>query len=428
MSAPIKIFLTIIFILAFSFAAIAETLDGIAAVVDKYIILNSEIDAQLQLYALQNKAPLTDSVLIDSLKNDFLDRMIEDKVLLVMAETDTTISVSNQDIETALTNQIERIKDQFPTEEAFLSQMRSEGLTLKELREQYRDEVRNQILKEKLIQKELARIRISSGEVRKFYDSYRDSLPQKPAAVRLAHILISTAPGQSTLDSLREYVGQIRKKALEGEDFALLAKTYSADPSAASGGSLDWFSRGEMVPEFETAAFNLQPGQISDIVQTQYGFHIIKCDGRRGDKIKASHILINLTPSEADMNSRLAYADSLYTVIQNGADFGQLAASLSDDEVSKDSSGQLGWFASDNLLPEFAEAISGLEVGQVSLPVLSQFGYHIIKLEERRQDEPLNFNDDYDSIAEIAKREKTQKIFQNLLKKESDKLYISKRS
>ena len=417
----------ILFSIFITLPASAEKLDGIAAVVDKYIILHSELDAQIQLYTLQNRATIDDPAVIDSLKHDFLDRMIEDKILLAVAEKDTAIRVSNQDVETALTAQIDRIKEQFPSEEAFLTQMRSEGLTLKELREQYRDEIRNQLMKEKLIQKELTRIRVSSGEVKQFYESYRDSLPQKPAAVRLSHILVSTTPGKNTLDSLKSYAELIRKKAAEGEDFGLLAKTYSSDPSASNGGDLGWFARGEMVPEFENAAYALQPGQISDVVETQFGFHIIKCEGRKGDKIKASHILIKSSPSEKDLNDKLALADSLFDLIQSGASFDELARSYTDDEISRDSSGQLGWFASADLLPEFVEAIANLEIGQVSGPVASQFGYHLIRLDERREAQTLDLKADYDSIAEMARREKTQKILQGWLKKQSERLYVDKR-
>ena len=224
-----------------------------------------------------------------------LDRMIEDKVLLVEAERDTSINVTNKDIEAALTSQIEKIKSQFASEDAFLAQLRAEGLTLKELRAQYRDEVRNQLLKEKFIQQKLEKVHISSGEVKEFYEANRDSLPEKPAGVRLAHILISTTPGQATQDSLFSMPNSSAARRLSGEDFAALAKSYSQDPSAGDGGDLGWFSKGAMVPEFEEAAFALQPGQISDVIQTQFGFHIIKCTGRKEDKIRVSHILIRLT-------------------------------------------------------------------------------------------------------------------------------------
>ncbi len=420
-------FSALLLCLLFSPNARGEKIDGIAAVVDKYIILNSELDAQLQLVALQNKIQISDSAFADSLKRTLLDRMIEDKILLVEAERDTTINVTNKDVETALTAQIERIKAQFPTEEAFVSQLRAEGLTLKELRDQYRSEVKNQLMKEKLLQQKLAKSKVSSGEVIRFYEANRDSLPQKPAGVRLAHILISTSAGKSTRDSLYQYAVMIRDKARAGEDFGLLAKNFSQDPSASSGGDIGWFSRGEMVAEFENAAFSMQPGQISDVIETQFGFHIIKCDGRKGDKVKASHILIRLTPSDEDLKKKMALADSLSSLIQNGADFSELAKQYSQDENTAKDGGELGWYAADDLLPAFTEALTGLDVGQTSRPVLSDFGYHIVKLEEKRSASALDIKEDYKTLEEMAKRDKTQKQIQELLKKASAEIYIDKR-
>jgi peptidyl-prolyl cis-trans isomerase SurA len=417
----------LIFLFFIAARARAEVLDRIVGVVDKEIILLSELESQLQLYAIQSGTVISDEAVRDSLKRELLDRMIEDKVLLVQAERDTSINVSNKEVEDALNDQIQRIRAQFPSEDAFLDQLQAEGLTLKSLREQYRDEVRNQLMKDKLIQKRLALVRVSSGEVKRFYEANRDSLPEKPAGVRLAHILVGSQPGQATRDSLYQYASLIRQKAVEGEDFALLARTYSDDPSGAEGGDLGWFSRGEMVPEFEEAAFSLGVGQISDVVETQYGFHIIKCTGRKGDKVRASHILIRVAPSESDLAGKLSLADSLYQLILDGANFAELAREYSDDANSREQGGELGWYAADDLLPEFKEALSGMEVGEVTPPVASEFGYHIILLEEKRASSPIDLTEDYDTLEEMAKRDKTRRQLEDWLQQISSELYIDKR-
>jgi peptidyl-prolyl cis-trans isomerase SurA len=407
--------------------AYAEVLDRVVAVVDKQIILESELNAQVQMYAMQNKIDLSQSGVRDTLRTALLDRMIEDKVLLVEAERDTLVSVTNKEVETALSSQIDRIKSQFKSEDAFLAQLRAEGLTLKELRSQYKDEVRNQLLKEKFIQNKLEQVKVSTGEVKRFYEANRDSLPMKPAGVRLAHILIGTQPSQATRDSLYRIAELIRDKAKAGEDFALLAKTYSQDPNATAGGDLGWFAKGTMLPEFEEAAFALQPGQISDIVETQYGFHIIKCTGRKEDKIKASHILIPLSASDYDLRAKLALADNLITLLKGGANFGDLARQYSTDETTAKDGGELGWYGADDLLPGFKEALVGLEVGQVSNPISSDFGYHIVLLEERRESVPIDPKEDFDTLMEMAKREKTQKQLSDWIAKISEGMYIDKR-
>jgi peptidyl-prolyl cis-trans isomerase SurA len=419
--------LFIILVLIISGASQAEVVDRIVAVVDKEIILQSELEAQLQFLAIQNRLDLSDQSYRDSLANIILDRMIEDKVILVEAGRDTSISVTTKEIDSALNNQIERIRSQFASEEAFLEQLQAEGMTLKQLRSQYRDEIQNQLLKEKLIQKRLEKVRVSSGEVKEFYETNRDSLPEKPAGVRLAHILLDTQPGQATVDSLLAYAESIRRKAQEGEDFALLAKTYSEDPTSQDGGDLGWFSRGQLVPEFEEAAFILQPGQISHVVRTQFGFHIIKCTGRREDRVRASHILIRVAPSEEDLAKRLALADSIYGLTQGGAEFAALAREFSDDENSAAGGGELGWYGAEDLLPVFREALMQIDVGQVSRPILSDFGYHLVLLEERRESGAIDPVEDYETLEEMARRDKTQRQLQEWLALVSEGLYIDKR-
>ncbi len=421
----IKILIVLGFVCIWSLTGSAqEFLDGVAAVVDNRIILVSEVQSQLKLAVMNTNIDLADSVLADSLRHEILQQMIDEKLLLIEAEKDTAIKVTNHDVEEALTDHISKIKEQFPSEEAFQEQLTAEGLTYKELRSRYRDEVRNQLYKEMFLQRQLSKVVISSGEVKEFYNTYKDSLPQRPAGVHLAHILISTTPGQATRDSLREYAQKLRNKAMSGEDFNLLAKAYSDDPSAKNGGDLGWFGRGEMVPEFDKAAFSLQPGQISDVVETQFGFHIIKVTNKKGNKVKASHILVSFKPSSDDIKRAEILVDSVYNLLLEGSDFGELAAKYSDDENSAGNNGDIGWFASDELFPEFKRVIKDIQPGEFSQPVLSRYGYHILKVLEKKTSRPLDFTEDYNDIEEIAKRYKTQKELNEWLKQTREKYYI----
>jgi peptidyl-prolyl cis-trans isomerase SurA len=401
-----------------------EVLDGIAATVDDRIILISEVQSQLQLLAMESNIDLDNKALVDSLSHEILKQMIDDKLILIEAEKDTSIKVTSREIEDALNDHIERIKKQFPSEQLFLAQLKSEGLTLKELRNRYKDEVKNQLYKERFLNKRLSSITVSSGEVRQFYNDYVDSLPQRPAGIQIAHILITASPGQAARDSLLAFAGMILDKARSGEDFSLLAKTYSNDGSAPNGGDLGWFGHGDMVAAFEKAAFELSPGGISDIVETQYGYHIIKCTEKQGDRIRVSHILFKFEPTEADIQKSKMICDSLYVALINGADFSQLAAEYSDDENSAAEGGNIGWYAADELSDEFKAALTGLEIGQISKPVLSQFGYHILKVLDKKDARPLDFKEDYNDIEAIAKRYKTQKELEKWLADTRDKYFI----
>jgi len=402
----------------------AELIDGIAATVDDRIILMSEVESQLELAAMQYKLDLADKHYTDSLKHQILEQMIDDKLILIAAETDTTIKVTPKEINDALNDHIDRIKKQFPSEKDFLAQLSAEGLTLKELRSRYKDEVKNQLNKEMFLNRQLSQITISSGEVKEFYKAYADSLPKRPAGVHLAHILVSTRPGAATRDSLVQFADLIDRKAKQGEDFALLAQTYSDDFSAGSGGDLGWFNRGDMVPEFEAAAFALNPGEISDAVETEFGFHIIKCIEKGDDRMRASHILISFKPSEEDIAISRSRIDSVYAMLRDGADFSQLAAQYSEDENSAQAAGDIGWYGSDELTEDFKQAIAGLQPGEYSQPVGSQFGLHILKILEEKPARPLEFQDDYGDIEAIAKRHKAQLELEKWVKDARSRHYI----
>jgi peptidyl-prolyl cis-trans isomerase SurA len=401
-----------------------EVLDGIAATIDNHIILISEIESQVQLYIFQMNADNPDKSPGDSLRREILNKMIDEKLILIEAENDTSIKVENTEIDEALTTHIKRIKQQFPSEQAFQAQLTAEGLTLKELRSRYKDEIKNQLYKEKFLNKRLQQITVSSGEVKEFYRNYIDSLPQHPAGVHLAHILISTGPGPAAYDSLKAYARVLYDKARAGENFALLADTYSDDRLSTEGGDLGWFGKGDMVPEFENAAFALEPGEISDIIETEYGFHIIRCTGKKEDQVRASHILVKFVPSEEDVKSSELKADSVYNLLLESGDFEEMAARFSDDKSTAENGGDLGWYSADNLYEEFKQAVAKLEPGEFSRPVVSQYGFHILKVLEKESSRPLDYKDDYSDIEAIAKRHKAQKELDDWLKDARKKHYI----
>ncbi len=401
-----------------------EVLDGVAATVDDRIILISEVQSQVQLAAMQLNLDLSSKALADSLQGEILQQMIDDKLILINAEKDTTIKVTPREVEDAINDHIARIKRQFPSEESFLAQLTAEGLTLKELRSSYKDEVRNQLYKEAFLNKMMSGITISSGEVREFYKTYVDSLPKLPAGVHLAHILVTTSPGQATRDSLLNYTRLLYDKVKSGEDFSLLAETYSDDITAQSGGDLGWFNRGDMVPEFEEAAFALAPGEISEIVETQFGFHIIKCTDKKSNSVRASHILIKYELSDDDLRQSKQSIDSLYTLLAEGANFEEVAAKFSDDDNTVEKGGDLGWYAADELSVEFKQAVAELQPGEFSEPVRSQFGYHILKVLDKKSARPLDFEDDYNEIEAFAKRHKAQKELEQWLDGAREKYYI----
>lgn len=384
-----------------------EVLDRIVAVVGNQIILESELKTQIQLYGDQFSQS---GVSQDELESTILGQMIKDKLILIQAEKDTSIKITSEQVEQALDEQMKRLKARFASEEEFQGQLQKEGLTEKELRKRYKKAINDQLLRDKLLSSKISKITVSNKEVRDFYYTYQDSIPEQPEGVRLGHILIPIKTGTETIDQLKKKAQSVLEMTKRGEDFSELAKKYSDDPSSAQGGELGYFRRGDMVPPFERAAFALKPGELSDVVETQFGFHIIRLEDKKDDMVKAQHILIMLKPSTEDTARAIELAQEIYSKLQAGADFAELAKTYSTDEESKKMGGDLGWYAVESLSPEFQKAIQGLEVSQTSQPLVTQFGVHLLKVLDRKERKTLTLEEDWDTIKDMVKRQKADKV------------------
>lgn len=399
-----------------------KLIDRIIAVIGKEIILESELTSQVQFFLTQN--PNFPAEKISELKENILEQMINDRLLQIQAEKDTTLKVTPKEIEDALNQHLENLKNQLGGEEAFLKQLSEENLTLKELRKRYKDQMKNQLLKEKLIQTKLAKITISTKEVKDFYETYRDSIPDQPEQLKLAHILLSIQTSPNTTDSIKAIAQKILEKAQAGEDFAVLAQKYSQDPTAKSGGDLGYFAKGDMVEEFEKAAYALPVGGISGLVQTQFGIHIIKVEDRKDEQIRARHILFLLKPSEKDIQRSKHVADSLHQELKKSADFAAVAKEWSIDEESRKQGGELGWFALNRMEADLKALIKDLSIGEISQPSTSPYGIHIFKVLDRKEAKKLTLENDWDTVKEMAKRFKTNNEVQKWMAQIKKDTYV----
>lgn len=391
-------------------ATAADVLDEPLVVVADRVILRSEWQAQVSLFAMQSKLDANDSHVRDSLGPIVLERMINDELILIQAQQDTTISVKPDEIDQALADHIQSLKSQFADEDEFQKELTREGLTERDLRVRYRREVRNQLMKQKLVQRKLGDVAVSNGEVRDFFKQYKDSLPIQPEGIKLSHILLPIEPSSMTVDSARARITRILREINGGLDFAEAAKRYSEDATAAGGGDLGWFGKGEMVPTFEAAAFALTAGQISGVVKTRYGFHIIQCVEKSGERIHARHVLLALNPTAADSAADLARADSIAQAARGGGDYCQLASTYSQDTASQKNCGELGWYPVEEMFPEFKVALAKSSVGDIVGPVSTKFGLHVLRVLERRPAHQFDLTQDWDTIKEMARREKTNRV------------------
>lgn len=405
-----------------------EVIDRIVAVVGEEIILASELANQMQMVALQSKKAPRTTEEAEKLRDETLDGMISDRLFLISAKKDTSITVRPEDVERALDDHIAGMRQNFGTDEEFNSALAQEGLTVRELRRRFRSDVENQLVKQRFIQKKLFGVSVSRHEVEEFYREFKDSIPTQPEAVRVAHILMQVKPSQSVDDSVKAFAEELRLRILSGTDFASLSEQYSSFGAGVNGGDLGFVSRADVVPEFSRAAFNLQPGDISGVVKTQFGYHIIKCEDQREGQLRLRHILLGVLPSSVDSAAALKLVDSIMTEIRAGGNFEEFAKIFSTDNETRARGGELGWFATDKLPSEFASAMANWTTeGEIRGPVKSQFGLHILKLLEYRPSKVFTMDEDYDQLKELARQDKTGKMVDEWIEELKQKTYIDLR-
>ncbi len=403
----------------------AETLERIVAVVGNEPILSSELASQLQMVAIQRGIRPQNQQELDSLQKDVLNQMISEKLFLAEAKKDTSIKVTSDEVDKALDDHVTKISSQFANQDLFLQELSREGLNLRTFKKRLRPEVENQLLKQKLISKKLSNISVSRQEVIEFYGKFKDSIPDQPEAVRLAHVLITFQPSKKTEDSVRTLAESVRKNAAAGADFANLAATYSSGPVAVNGGDLGFVSRTDVVPEFARVAFNLLPGQISGVVRTQFGYHIIKCEEVSGDKAHLRHILFEVVPTPADSQLSYHLVDSLINEIHKGADFREVAKVYSADDDTRKQGGELGWYAVSDLPKEFTSALDSMKnVGDIFGPVKSEYGLHILKLLEHQEARKFSIDTDFDKVKEMVRNAKTGEYVDKWLDEAKKNTYV----
>lgn len=378
----------------------AQTLvDRIIAVVDKEIITESELNERVMFLAVQNRVDPNQA----GLKMQVLDGLISEKLVLAQALIDS-IEVTDDEVARALDQQIANFVRQVGSEQR-VEQMY--GKSINRIKREYRSEIKKQLLVQKIRQQREAAISVTHREAEDFFTSFRDSLPQVPEEFELSHIYIVPKPDTALEAKTRKIMQSVLDSVHAGGDFADFAKRYSTDPgSAASGGDLGWEKRGAFVREFEETVFGMKEGDISRIVKTQFGFHIIQLLGRRGESVHARHILMKIDKGPASDSTTV---DTLRTIRQRalkGESFAELANKYSEDEDTKTIGGDLGTLTADQLQPDFAGQIKEIKAGEISEPLRtvlgSSYGFHIIWMRKRTPPHAINLQDDFKRVQQLA--------------------------
>ena len=390
-------------------------LDRIVAVVDNDIVLQSDVEKRMHAELMGRGVNVRQAppAQLQDMFNQILENEIQEKLLLAKAREDSIV-VDNDMIEEFVRAEIRRLKEHHG-EEVFKEELERQGLTERQVRDNFRQQYRNKFLEQRMYEKlSMSASNAAPREVALYHQRY---LAGESDMLSLSHILIEPKPSDERLEEARKKAETLLGRIRAGEDFADLAREYSEDPGSGSlGGDLGYFSRGTMVPEFEVAAFAQQPGQVSDVVQSAFGFHIIRTEDITGDQVRARHILIRLQADQADVDAAQQEALNLYKRIQAGEDFADLARAHSQYEMTAQRGGQMGVFPKDELPPDFAEAVRTLKPGEVTLPIHTEYGWNLVKV-----------NDGPEMVEEVIKHQHLQDMFRKMLNDMRAKLYVDVR-
>ncbi|MFH0733748.1 MAG: peptidylprolyl isomerase [bacterium] len=404
----------IVFIISIQVSA-QEVLDKIAAVVDNEVILLSELNLQMSYLANQKNVNPNDP----KMKKQVLEAMINEKLLYAQSELDSIV-VSEEEINQQLDNQINYFINQYGSREKFEE---SYGMSTDRIRRELRDDVKKNIMGQKVKQKRFGQLTVTRREVEDFFKLYKDSLGVIPEKFTIAHIFINPQKG----DRVKTAAFDLSKKLLDslkhGADFGSLATKFSDDPgSAAQGGDLGYVKRGVFYPEFEAAAFSLQPGQLSGIVESPVGYHIIQLIERRGEGIKTRHILIKIKSDDASDLQAIEFLTDLRDSISRGVNtFSYYAQKYSDDKETSRFDGELGNFEINQLDQSLKDVVFKMKDGEIGFPKRldldkNTYGFHIVKLVKRVPEHKPIIETDYDELKKIAEFTKKEKLYNEWLK------------
>jgi peptidyl-prolyl cis-trans isomerase SurA len=360
-----------------------QVVDRVAAIVDEDVVMQSELEQRLSDIYAQIESSGGNPPPLNLLAEQVLERLISERLQLNLGNR-AGVRISEEEINQAIAR---LAASSGGTVEAYIAAVEQQSGGYAGLREQIRTEM---VLRRVQQGNVMRRIRISDRELDNFLNSQEGQL-LSAAEVRVGHILLSLNAQMDAeqQQQLRDRATELAAQAAQGSDFAALALSYSNDSSAAQGGDLGWRNSAELPELFAAALAELQPGEVSAVLQSGAGLHILKLYDRRGggeqlvEQHFARHFL--LSPNQIrDPEQTVAELEGLRQRLIDGEDFAALAREYSEDKGSALSGGELGWSTPGMFVPEFERTMNNIAIGEISAPFKSQFGWHILQVTERR--------------------------------------------
>jgi peptidyl-prolyl cis-trans isomerase SurA len=426
--------LTLALLGLFAVPAAAQRQDGIAAIVNDDVVLESDVEEQLFLLVQslgQNASP--DSSQLDTLRHQILERMIEDKLVIGEAKRQG-ITIADGELDKQTEAAIADVKRRLGGDQQFADQLRRENTTIAQVRTKLREQVRSRLLGARLIEKQFPRRPVPQSEAEAFFKTNPTKFPKVPAEVKLAVIQVPV-----TSDSVDDAKGRTailaaRKRILGGEKFAKVAQEVSEDPgSKNSGGDLGFFTEGTMEPGLENIAFRQPLHTLSEPLRTPYGWHLAETldrdtvrtaagrdsvgpDGKPVLEAHVRHILIRVPIDEDDALRAKSLAERVRGEAVKGTNFGTLVRRYSKYEGPTDEEGVLGFISVATLQDHIRAGIDSLEISQVSEVLPNQLGFNIFKLLDRKPPRDYNLEEVRDRLPAVVGEMRAQEKYEAWVK------------
>ncbi len=412
------VLLNIAGLLCFQAPVVAAVVDRVVAVVGNDAILKSDIDTRELMARLQNP----ELAQVKGLSRNILDGLIDQKIILAKAKIDS-VKVDENAVDASANDRFKQFQSRFASRHEMETRF---GKTSAGIREEIHQELRNQELIDILRRKKTAGITVSYSETMEYYKENKDRLSNIPDGVSVSQILkYPSVSAESRAQSLA-MIQQIKSELQSGAAFADLARKYSQDPgSAKSGGDLGYVQKGELIKSFEDAANALKDGDVSDVVETRYGFHLIQMLNKDLNSIHVRHILIGFDRSKVDASGAIQLLNTVRKDVLAGKEsFAEMAKKYSDDQVSAKLGGFITTGGSANLIfspatlrPQLQKIISTLkkpgdisEPQKIETPQGDSF-YAVFILNDRIPAHRLDPVKDYALLADMALEDKNRRMF-----------------
>jgi peptidyl-prolyl cis-trans isomerase SurA len=442
-----KLFLSTLIFLSYTSVLMAQSSssstgqvsDRIVAIVNDRIVLKSDVDNEVANFLRQAEIEGSDLSFSEDLWYSALQSMVDNYVLLEKAEIDS-VGVSDEMVSRQMDERINQLIRQAGSEQALEEAF---GQSLIQIRADFREQFREQLVAQMVQQQKMSKISITRPEVEEFFNQIpEDSRPVIPEQVTVSQIVVIPDPLEDAREEAFAKAQALRDSITTyGKDFEEMARLYSDDATSQRGGLIPMMPLDDLVSNYSAAASALEPGGISEVVRTEFGYHVIRLNRRSGDSIETNHILIRIDQGQIDEQAAIDKLEAIRdSVMNHGKSFADMARRHSDDEETRMTGGRIvnpqtgeRMMQMSNLDPALYRIVLLLdEEGQISEPrsytprgrSSDRRAYRIVRLDRHIPEHRANLKDDYDRIREIALNQKRQERVAKWIDEIRDEVYI----